>query len=259
MDLLKATPTEYVWKYNPLSGIPAGAQQNYGATIDWVLPGGLQMAYAIEDIRARTLPPTVTRNLTAAFEAESDQQPYAGPHETNVITANVLASGPPKNATYPLDYSGRQRVQLAGGACGRFVGGKTEGRMQLSGGKTEGKIQLSGGRGERLNRFAPYPYPVSDARRERVPRHIGALLTGNPVADKAELTSDAYKYFLRTEGPSQVVNMPGTYSQQDFMTTFLPAVVRHPFDSQEPGDFPAQYSAIYKGRTAFEDVFWDWN
>ena len=42
------------------------------------------------------------------------------------------------------------------------------------------------------------------------------------------------------------------------MTTFLPSVVPHPFDSTNPGDFPAQYSAIYKGRTAFEDTFWDW-
>ncbi|CDO33909.1 capsid protein precursor pVIII [Pigeon adenovirus 1] len=257
MNLLNATPTEYVWKYNPLSGIPAGAQQNYGATIDWVLPGGLPMAYAAEEIRARTLPPDVTRAITARFDAESDQQPFAGPRETRVIAANALDSGPAPLAVYPLDFHGRQRVQLAGGACHRGLrGGRTEGRTQLAGGRTEGRLQLAGGlsdpgglsSGQRYG--SPYSVP---------PRAAGVVLSGNPRVPRAERTADAYKYFLRTEGPSQVVDEPGVYSREQFMTTFLPAVVRHPFDSQDPGSFPAQYSALYKGRTAFEDVFWDWN
>ncbi|QJP03685.1 pVIII [Aviadenovirus cerasi] len=242
MNLLNATPTEYVWKYNPLSGIPAGAQQNYGATIDWVLPGGNGFAYAADEIRRRTLDPAVTRAITARFEAESDQQPFASPRETTYIAANVLDSGFPKSAVYPVDPCGVQRVQLAGGAA--------EGRMQLAGGLTEGRVQLSGG--------VYGPVARRGRRGGRPPRWCGAALAGNGLPEDAEVTSDTYKYFLRTQGPSQVVEEPGVYSQRQFMTTFLPAVVPHPFDSPNPGDFPAQYSAIYKGSNAFEDVFWDW-
>nr|WJJ54620.1 MAG: pVIII protein [Otus scops adenovirus] len=242
MNLLNATPTEYVWKYNPVSGIPAGAQQNYGATINWVLPGGLPMAVTAEEIRRRTMDPARLRALTAQFEAESDQQPYANARESNYIAANVLDSGAPRTRLYPIDLNGRQRVQLAGGMFPSRS--RTEGKVQLSGGLTEGKIQLSGG--------------LTAGRTLPPPRWCGVNLSGNGIPDEAELTSNAFKYFLRTEGPSQVVNEPGVYSRRDFMTTFLPAVVHHPFDSPEPGSFPAQYSSIYKGRTSFEDTFWDW-
>ena len=241
MNLLDATPTEYVWKYNPLSGIPAGAQQNYGATINWVVPGGNSFAYAADEIRRNTLSPAVTRAITARFEAESDQQPFANPRETAYITANVLDSGFPKSAVYPVDPSGVQKVQLAGGA---------EGRMQLSGGLTEGRVQLSGG--------VLGHVPRRSRRGARPPRWCGTALAGNGLREDAEMVSDTYKYFLRTQGPSQVVSEPGVYSQRQFMTTFLPAVVPHPFDSPNPNDFPAQYSAIYKGTNASEDVFWDW-
>lgn len=241
MNLLDATPTEYVWKYNPLSGIPAGAQQNYGATINWVVPGGNGFAYAADEIRRRTLSPAATRAITARFEAESDQQPYASSRESTYIAANVLDSGFPKSAVYPVDVSGVQKVQLAGGAA--------EGRIQLSGGLTEGRVQLSGG----LN--APIAH-VKPGRRP--PRWCGAALSGNGLPEDAEVTSDVYKYFLRTQGPSQVVRQPGVYSQREFMTTYLPAVVPHPFDSPNPNDFPARFSALYKGTNAYEDVFWDW-
>ena len=241
MNLLDATPTEYVWKYNPLSGIPAGAQQNYGATINRVVPGGNSFAYAADEIRRNTLSPAVTRAITARFEAESDQQPFANPRETAYITANVLDSGFPKSAVYPVDPSGVQKVQLAGGA---------EGRMQLSGGLTEGRVQLSGG--------VLGHVPRRSRRGARPPRWCGTALAGNGLREDAEMVSDTYKYFLRTQGPSQVVSEPGVYSQRQFMTTFLPAVVPHPFDSPNPNDFPAQYSAIYKGTNAYEDVFWDW-
>lgn len=233
-----ATPTEYVWKYNPLSGIPAGAQQNYGATINWIIPGGAVMTHAIEDIQRRTLSPAVTREITARFEAESDQQPYAGARESNYIAANVLDSGYPTSGLYPLDLHGMQRVQLSGG--------RAEGRVQMVGGKTEGRTQLSGG--------------MSRATRAgcSCPRMRGANMTGNGLPDQAEVTSDARKYFLRTDGPSQVVEEPGVFTQRQFMTTFLPAVVVNPFSSRDPASFPGQFSAIYKGRTAFEDVFYDW-
>lgn len=247
MNLLKATPTEYVWKYNPLSGIPAGAQQNYGATIDWVLPGGTRQALTVEQIRRSTLDPAVTRRLTARFEAESDQQPYANAHESNVIAANAIDSGPPRSALYPLDPSGVQRVQLAGGL---FGAGRTEGRAQLAGGLTEGRVQLSGGRYHPYRRVRAAPRP---------PRWCGAELAGNGAPDEeAETTPDVVKYQLRTEGPSRAVREPGVFSRRAFMTTFVPAVVPHPFDSPDPGVFPAQFSALYKGRNAFEDEFWDW-
>ncbi|AGX93347.1 pVIII [turkey adenovirus 5] len=244
MNLLNATPTEYVWKYNPVSGIPAGAQQNYGATINWVLPGGNSFAISANEIRRHTLDPAATRAITARFEAESDQQPFAGPHETNVIAANVIDSGYPKSGLYPLELSGVQRVQLSGG----LMGGRTEGRTQLAGGLTEGRVQLSGG----------VHGTIARGRARRPPRWCGAELTGNGLPEQAEVTSDTYKYFLRTQGPSKVVDEPGVYTRRQFMTTFLPAVVPHPFDSPDPGDFPAQYSALFKGRTAFEDTFWDW-
>lgn len=250
------TPTEYVWKYNPLSGIPAGAQQNYGATIDWILPGGSVMRPYAEQIQRRTLSPEFTARVTARFEAESDQQPYANTHESNYIAASALDSGYPKSGLYPLDPHGRQRLQLAGGQLpvtdiplSRHI---TEGKMQLSGGlTTEGRQQLAGG--------AHWPR-IRGANQglHRPPRWAGIGLTGNGLADRPEMTSDAYKYFLRTQGPSQLVHVPGTYSGREFMTTFVPAINRHPFDSSNPGEFPAQYSAIYKGRTAFEDQFWDW-
>lgn len=117
--------------------------------------------------------------------------------------------------------------------------------MQMSGGRTEGRMQLSGG-------LAPVGRPI------RPPMWCGANLTGNGLPEQAEVTSDAYKYFLRTQGPSAVVDEPGVFTRRQFMTEFVPAVVRHPFDSGDPGSFPAQYSSIYKGRTAFEDTFWDW-
>lgn len=247
MNLLNATPTEYVWKYNPLSGKCAGAQQNYGATINWVLPGGNSFAYASEEIRRRVPDPAVTRAITARFEAESDQQPYAGPLETNSITADVINNGVPPNGLYPLDLSGRQRVQLAGG----LVGGRTEGKIQLSGGLTEGRTQLAGGMHGKL--------PVRARPTLRPPRWCGTNLAGNGMpAEGPEIPSDAYKYFLRVQGPSQVLEEPGVMSQREFMTTFLPAIVPHPFDSQTPNDFPAYYSSIYKGQTAFEPVFWQW-
>ncbi|QEJ80780.1 protein VIII [Southern Psittacara leucophthalmus aviadenovirus] len=238
MNLTNVTPTEYVWKYNPLSGIPAGAQQNYGATINWVLPGGRFMARVAEDIRSRTLSPMTTSAITARFEAESDQQPFAGPRESSYIAATVIDSGFPRSGLYPLDPSGMQRVQLSGG--------RTEGRVQMSGGLTEGQEQLSGGfRAPQRVVCAP-------------PRWCGASMTGNGLRDRAEMTSDAFKYFLRTEGPSKVVDEPGVFTQRQFMTKFVPAVVPRPFDSGEPGSFPAYYSPIYKGRTAFEDQFYDW-
>ncbi|BCZ16708.1 capsid protein precursor pVIII [Aviadenovirus bubonis] len=246
MNLLNATPTEYVWKYNPLSGIPAGAQQNYGATINWVLPGGVPMALVSEEIRHRTLEPSALRSITAQFEAESDQQPYANPRETNYIAANAIDSGFARSGLYPIDLGGEQRAQLAGGLAGlaRSNIPRTEGKVQLSGGLTEGKVQLSGGLRAKYS--------------QRPPRWCGANLSGNGLPEEAEVTSNAYKYFLRTQGPSQVVQEPGVYSRRQFMTTFLPAVVHHPFDSQNPGDFPGYYSAIYKGRTDYEDKFWDW-
>ncbi|WPS63625.1 pVIII [Aviadenovirus phalacrocoracidae] len=241
---MNATPTEYVWKYNPVFGIPAGAQQNYGATINWVLPGGTIMANVANDIRRRTLTPTVTAAVTARFEAESDQQPYANPRETNYITAAVLDSGPPKSGLKPIDPSGVQRTQLAGGFLPLL--NRTEGSVQLSGGKTEGTTQLSGGfHGQRNISHRP-------------PRWSGAALTGNGVADEAEILPDTYKYFLRTDGPSQVADIPGVYSRREFMEKYVPAVVYRPFNSSNPGDFPAYFSALYKGRNAFEDIYWDW-
>ena len=242
MNLLEATPTEYVWKYNPLSGIPAGAQQNYGATINWVVPGGNSFAYAADEIRRHTLSPAATRAITERFEAESDQQPFANARETAYITANVLDSGFPKSAVYPVDPSGVQRVQLSGGA---------DGRMQLAGGLTEGRVQLSGG-------VLGHGPPGRRRAGGRPPRWCGTALAGNGLPEDAEVVSDTYKYFLRTQGPSQVVQEPGVYSRRQFMTTFLPAVVPRPFSSPNPRDFPAQYSAIYKGTNAYEDVFWDW-
>ena len=242
MNLLQATPTEYVWKYNPLSGIPAGAQQNYGATIDWVVPGGNAFAIAANEIRSSTRDPALIRAATARFEAESDQQPFAGPRETAYIAANVIDSGFPKSAVYPVEPSGVQRIQLAGGAA--------EGVTQLAGGLGEGRVQLAGGIG--------IPVARRVRRGSRPPRWSGDALSGNGLADPAEITSDTYKYFLRTQGPSQVVEEPGVYSRRQFMQTFLPAVVPRPFDSPNPRDFPAQFSAIYKGTNAFEDVFWDW-
>lgn len=238
MNLTTATPTEYVWKYNPLSGIPAGAQQNYGSTINWVLPGGRIMANVAEDIRSHAMSPMTTSAITARFEAESDQQPYASPRESNYIAANVLDSGRPRNGLYPLDLSGSQRVQLSGG--------RTEGKVQLSGGLTEGRTQLAGGK-------RPVVCAIS-----KPPRWSGASLTGNGISEQAEMTPDAYKYHLRIAGPSQVMDEPGVYSQREFMTKFVPAVIKRPFASKDPGSFPAQYSAIYKGRSAFEDEFWDW-
>lgn len=244
---MPTTPTPYVWKYNPNSGIPAGAQQNYGSTVDWVLPGGRVMAAVAEDLRARTLSPEEYARLVTRFEALSDQQPFAGPRETNYIAASVFDSGMPKSGLYPIDPSGVQRAQLAGGqAPPPMHGGKSEGKVQLAGGLTEGKPQLAGGR-------------YGHARvTSRPPRWCGAAMTGNGVGDAAETSSESYKYFLRTDGPSQVVDMPATYTRRQFMETFVPAVVPRPFSSHAPGDFPARYSAIYKGRTAFEDVFWDW-
>uniref|UniRef100_A0AB38ZPC9 Pre-hexon-linking protein VIII n=1 Tax=Psittacine aviadenovirus B TaxID=2169709 RepID=A0AB38ZPC9_9ADEN len=245
MNLLKATPTEYVWKYNPLSGIPAGAQQNYGATVDWVLPGGRTFAEAAEHLRQHALDPAATRALVTRFEAESDQQPYANNRETNQIVASVLASGPSKRGHYPLEFSGRERVQLAGGRW-PLLGGKTEGRIQLSGGLTEGRTQLAGGYGARV------PVPL------RPPRWSGAEIAGNGLPEPVEAASDQFKYFLRVQGPSAVIDEPGVYSQRAFMTTYLPAVVPHPFAVDNSEEFPAQYSALYKGRTAFEPVFWNW-
>ncbi len=145
--MLNVTPTEYVWKYNPLSGIPAGAQQNYGATVDWVLPGGRVMQHAIETVNSRTLSPDQIARRTAFFEYESDQQPIANNREANYIAANAIDSGTPRTGLYPLPFQGRQRVQLSGGS--------TEGMTQLSGGRNEGRIQLSGGR---------HPRPCSGRR-----------------------------------------------------------------------------------------------
>lgn len=245
MNLLNAAPTPYVWKYNPVTGKCAGAQQNYGATIDWVLPGGNSFAYATDEIRRRFPEPAVTRAITARFEAESDQQPYAGPHETNIITADVVRSGPPPSAVYPFDPSGVQRVQLSGG----MMGGRTEGRMQLSGGLTEGRMQLAGGAAGKL--------PTRARPTLRPPRWCGTTLTGNGLpADYPEMTPDAFKYYLRVQGPSQEVDEPGVMSQRQFMTTFLPAMVPHPFDSESPDAFPAYFSSVYKGTNAFEPVFW---
>ncbi|UKS51820.1 pVIII [Falcon aviadenovirus A] len=240
------TPTPYVWKYNPNSGIPAGAQQNYGATVNWVLPGGLGMAIVAEELRARTPTPETYSRLVRQFEALSDQQPFAGPHETAYIASNVIDSGEPKSGLYPVDPSGVQRVQLAGGQHPALFGGRTEGKIQLAGGLTEGKIQLAGGKYGAYRLTHPPP------------RWCGASMAGNGLADQAETASESFKYFLRTEGPSQVVDVPGTYSRRQFMETFVPAVVPHPFQSNDPGDFPAYYSPIYKGRTAFEDTFWSW-
>ncbi|ADE58404.1 protein VIII [Fowl aviadenovirus E] len=241
MNLLEATPTEYVWKYNPLSGIPAGAQQNYGATINWVVPGGNGFAYAADEIRRHTLSPTATRAITERFEAESDQQPFANARETAYITANVLDSGFPKSAVYPVDPSGVQGSAL----------GRRRRPDATRGWPNRSRVQLSGGV---LGHLPP-------GRRRaggRPPRWCGTALAGNGLPEDAEVVSDTYKYFLRTQGPSQVVQEPGVYSRRQFMTTFLPAVVPRPFSSPNPRDFPAQYSAIYKGTNAYEDVFWDW-
>lgn len=244
-----ATPTEYVWKYNPTFGWPAGAQQNYGATINWVLPGGVGMARVCEDIRSHMPSPEDYGNLVRRFEAESDQQPYAGPRETTYIATSVFDSGPPRSGQYPLDFSGRQRVQLSGGGS-PMQGGRSEGKIQLSGGRAEGRVQLSGGRNHILSLHNNRNHS------SRPPRWCGAELSGNGIGDEAEIASDAHKYFLRTNGPSQVSDTPGVYSRREFMESFVPAVVKRPFSSQDPGQFPAQYSSLYKGRTAFEDVFW---
>nr|WGL40814.1 L4 pVIII [Tawny frogmouth aviadenovirus A] len=253
LNLTAATPTEYVWKYNPLSGIPAGAQQNYGATVQWVLTGNSASADAIEEIRRRTLPPAAIARRTALFEARSDQQPYAGPRESNYIAASVRDTGYPRSAYYPIDPSGEQRVQMTGGMT--LSGGRTEGKVQLTGGRTEGRIQLTGG--AHPNRPGDHYHDVRH-RPCRPPRWCGLQNTGNGPAEEAETTPDTFKYFLRTEGPSGLVHVPGTYTRREFMTTFVPSVVSRPFDSQEPGEFPASWSSLYKGRTAYEDVFWDW-
>lgn len=246
MNLMNATPTEYVWKYNPLSGKCAGAQQNYGATINWVVPGGFPFAYAAEEIRRSVPDPAVTRAFTARFEAESDQQPYANQRESNRIAARSIRTGDPPNGLYPYDLSGRERVQLSGG----MIGGRSEGRVQLSGGLTEGREQLAGGVSGKI--------PVRARPPVRPPRWCGTNLTGNGLAEQVESTPDYFKYFLRVQGPSQVVEEPGVMSQRQFMTTFLPSVVYHPFDSQAPEEFPGYYSSVFKGNTSFEPTFWQW-
>ncbi|BBJ21554.1 capsid protein precursor pVIII [Crane-associated adenovirus 1] len=242
-----ATPTEYVWKYNPLSGIPAGAQQNYGATINWVLPGGRYMQDKINDIQRRTLDPEFTSAITATFEAQSDNQPFANTRESNYIANTILDSGMSRKGLYPFDQSGCQRVQLAGGLCGCV----SEGRIQLSGGKTDGKVQMSGG----MCRCVPStinPYV------NRPPRWVGAEMTGNGMPNEASLVSNHQKYLLRTDGPSADIDVPGTYTRRQFMELYVPAINNHPFNSSSPLDFPAQYSAIYKGRNQFQDYYWDW-
>lgn len=204
------------------------------------------MASVAEELRARTPSPEEYARLVTRFEALSDQQPYAGPREANYIAASVFDSGMPKSGYYPIEPSGVQRVQLSGGNVPPMHGGSTEGRIQLAGGLTEGRPQLSGGRYRKL------------ITTSRPPRWCGASMAGNGIGDAAESASESYKYFLRTDGPSQVMDTPGTYTRRQFMEHFVPAVVPRPFDSQEPGQFPAQYSALYKGRTAFEEEFWDW-
>lgn len=241
--MLRATPTEYVWKYNPLFGTPAGAQQNYGSTVDWVIPGGRVMYAPIQSLRASVPSPEQYALMTKRFEALSDQQPYANARETAVIAANVADSGVVKSALRPSDYGMRQRIQLAGGAV-PFYGSCSEGETQLTGGLSEGRVQLSGGLHAR--RFSESP-----------PRWCGTEMTGNGLGAPEEVASEAYKYHLRTAGPA-ITDMPEAYTQRKFMETHVPVVVPKPFRSEDPERFPAQFSAIYKGKNAFENVFWDW-
>ncbi|AIE77228.1 pVIII [Duck adenovirus 2] len=242
-EMLRATPTEYVWKYNPLFGTPAGAQQNYGSTVDWVVPGGRVMYAPIQSLRSSVPSPDQFTAMTKKFEAMSDQQPYANAHQSAMIAANVADSGVVKSGLRPIDYGTRQRVQLAGGAIPLYTSG-SEGDVQLSGGMTEGRVQLSGGLHARRHTIKP-------------PRWCGTEMTGNGLGDPEEVASESLKYHLRTQGPA-VTDMPDAYTQRAFMESHVPVVVPRPFRSQDPADFPANFSAIYKGRTAFENTFWDW-
>lgn len=239
----KATPTEYVWKYNPLFGTSAGAQQNYGSTVDWVVPGGRVMYAPIQALRASVPSPEQLSSMTKRFESLSDQQPYANAHETAVIAANVADSGIVKSGLRPSDYGMRQRIQLSGGAA-PFYNTVTEGMTQITGGMT-GNINNET-RGMHAIRFS-----------ERPPRWCGTEMTGNGLAVPEEVASEAYKYHLRTAGPA-ITNMPEAYTQRQFMETHVPVVVPNPFKSDNPDKFPAQFSAIYKGKNAFENDFWDW-
>lgn len=243
--MLKATPTEYVWKYNPLFGTPAGAQQNYGSTVDWVVPGGRVMYAPIQSLRASVPSPEQFRQMTQRFEALSDQQPYANARETMMIAANVADSGVVKSSLSPVDYGLRQRVQLAGGAVPLMQPGP-EGEVQFSGGLAEGRVQLSGGLRDR-----PRPYTI------RPPRWCGTSMTGNGMGEPTEIPSELTKYQLRTQGPA-VTDMPDAYTQRAFMETHVPIVVPRPFRSTDPSEFPAQFSSLYKGQTAFENTFWDY-
>ncbi|UZQ21387.1 pVIII [Duck adenovirus 3] len=108
----------------------------------------------------------------------------------------------------------------------------------------EGRVQLSGGLHARRHTIKP-------------PRWCGTEMTGNGLGDPEEVASESLKYHLRTQGPA-VTDMPDAYTQRAFMESHVPVVVPRPFRSQDPADFPANFSAIYKGRTAFENTFWDW-
>lgn len=234
-----ATPTEYVWKYNPLSGTPSGAQQNYGSTVDWVVPGGRVMYAPVQTLRSSVPSEEQFSRMIQRFESLSDQQPFANAHETSLIAANVADSGPPRSALRPIDYGTRQRIQLAGGMYPVY-GYMTEGAVQLSGGMTEGRVQISGG---------------LDTRRP--PRWCGTCISGNGMTETEEVVPDNIKYELRTQGPA-IAEIPNTYSQREFMTTHPPMIVQHPFRSSDPYDFPAQFSSLYKGKNAFENTFWSW-
>lgn len=240
---MNATPTEYVWKYNPLFGTPAGAQQNYGSTVDWVIPGGRVMYAPVQNLRNSVPTPEQFSFMTKRFESMSDQQPFADAHETAVIAANVADSGVVKSGLRPVDYGGMQRMQLSGGFMPYY--GTSEGEVQLSGGYAEGRIQLSGGlKGNRRNSHRP-------------PRWCGTSLAGNGLGDPEEVASEAFKYHLRTQGPA-FEETPIGYDRRSFMETYVPAIVTRPFRSQDPTDFPARFSALYKGKNAFENEFWDW-
>lgn len=197
----------------------------------------------IQSLRASVPPPEQLSSMTKRFEALSDQQPFANAHETAVIAANVADSGIVKSGLRPSDYGLRQRIQLTGGSE-PIYGSHTEGVTQLTGGLSEGIIQLSGGLHAR--RFS-----------ERPPRWCGTEMTGNGLGSPEEVASEAYKYHLRTAGPA-ITDMPNALTQRQFMETHVPVVVPKPFRSDDPYRFPAQFSSIYKGKNAFENVFWDW-
>lgn len=233
--------TPYIWAYQPETGMTAGAQQNYGAVINWLSSD----PYMCERIRHVNQ----SRNDLARLEANARVVPRG---EFNEWLQQPEVSGPPSGVitgrrirSFVDTVATSEGAQLAGAGY-KLGDGRRYRKLtrdahpfpinwQVFENGRWIPVPMSGGSANALS-----SYPNVQRRRDYMENYLhssGLQMQGGMVPAPQSAAE------LHVEGPS--VDIRSGLTPLSFARAFPPLVYEHPFSSINPLKFPKEFSPLF--------------